>query len=103
MRNRSHRLRSTVMIRRTKAAGCYLAFANQAGAVQADATKKSHPAEPELFKLCALGVQYRMEAKSPAVRIGRPEIEARRLLQYHRDICHMFWRSLNAPGDGDLG
>ena len=38
---------------------CYLAFAKQAGAVPADATKKSHPAERELFKLCALGVRFR--------------------------------------------
>ena len=37
---------------------CYLAFAKQAGAVPEDATKKSHPAERELFELCALGVQY---------------------------------------------
>ena len=74
---------------------CYLAFAKQAGAVPADATKKSHPAERELFKLCALGVQYGMEAKSLAVRIARPEIEARRLLQYHREIYHRFWQWLN--------
>jgi DNA polymerase I-like protein with 3'-5' exonuclease and polymerase domains len=71
---------------------CYLAFAKQAGAVPADATKKSYPAERELFKLCALGVQYGMEAKSLAVRIGRLEIEARRLLQYHREIYSQFWR-----------
>ena len=74
---------------------CYLAFAKQAGAVPADATKKSHPAERELFKLCALGVQYGMEAKSLAVRIARPEIEARSLLQYHREIYHRFWQWLN--------
>jgi DNA polymerase I - 3''-5'' exonuclease and polymerase domains len=78
---------------------CYLAFAKQAGAVPADATKKTHPAERELFKLCALGVQYGMEAKSLAVRIGRPEIEARRLLQYHREIYHQFWHWLNNTTD----
>ena len=36
-----------------------------------------------------------MEAKSLAVRIARPEIEARRLLQYHREIYHRFWQWLN--------
>ena len=40
----------------------YLEFARQAGVVPSDATKTSHPAERELFKLCALGVQYGMEA-----------------------------------------
>jgi hypothetical protein len=36
----------------------YLAFAKQAGAVPADATKESHGAVRELFKTCGLGVQY---------------------------------------------
>jgi hypothetical protein len=39
----------------------YLAFAKQAGAVPTDATKESHAATRELFKTCALGVQYGME------------------------------------------
>src|SRR5262249_12947521 len=34
----------------------YLAFAKQAGAVPADATKVSHPAERERFKQCVLGL-----------------------------------------------
>jgi DNA polymerase I len=80
------------MLEAYRSGDCYVAFAKQAGAVPADATKTSHPAERELFKLCALGVQYGMEAKSLAVRIGRPEIEARRLLQYHREIYHRFWK-----------
>ena len=77
----------------------YLEFAKQAGAVPSDATKTSHPAERELFKLCALGVQYGMEAKSLAVRIARPEIEARRLLQHHRDIYRRFWKWLDSVTD----
>ena len=43
------------MLAAYRSGDCYLAFAKQAGAVPADATKKSHPAERELFKLCALG------------------------------------------------
>ena len=50
----------------------YLAFAKQAGAVPADATKQTHGAERELFKQCVLGVPYGMEAKSLAQRIGQP-------------------------------
>ena len=69
----------------------YLAFAKQAGAVSADATKKSHPIQRELFKQCSLAVQYGMEFRSLAVRINRPEIDARYLLQFHRDIYHKFW------------
>ena len=83
---------------------CYLAFAKQAGAVPPDATKESHPVQRGLFKTCILGVNYGMESKSLAVRIGRPEIEARELLQRHREIyptvlaverqCHRSRRSL---------
>ena len=71
---------------------CYLAFAKQARAVPSDATKESHPVQRGLFKTCILGVNYGMESKSLAVRIGRPEIEARELLQCHREIYPKFWR-----------
>jgi DNA polymerase I len=71
---------------------CYLAFAKQAGAVPGNATKKSHPLERELFKTCILGTQYGMEAESLALRINRPVIEARHLLQCHREIYARFWK-----------
>ena len=76
-----------------------LEFARQAGAVPSDATKTSHPAERELFKLCALGVQYGMEAKSLAGRIGRPEFEARKLLQRYMDINRRCWTWLDSVTD----
>ena len=64
-----------------------------------DATKTTHPAERELYKLCALGVQYGMEAKSLAVRIGRPEFEARKLLQHYMDINRRCWTWLDSVTD----
>jgi DNA polymerase I len=53
----------------------YLAFAKQAGAVPSDATKRTHGPTRELFKQCALAVQYGMEAESLACgrRDGRRE------------------------------
>ncbi len=69
----------------------YLAFAKQAGAVPLDATKSSHPAERELYKACLLAVQYGMESKSLAFRIGRPELIARELLATHRQVYSAFW------------
>src|SRR5262249_29350909 len=63
----------------------YLAFAKQAGAVPANATKETHGPMRELFKQCVLGVQYGMEAESLAVRIGQPTIVARDLLRAHRE------------------
>jgi DNA polymerase I len=77
----------------------YLAFAKQAGAVPADATKASHGAERELFKQCVLAVQYGMEAESLADRIGQPPIVARDLLRSHREVFWTFWRWSDAAVD----
>jgi hypothetical protein len=70
----------------------YLTFAKQAGAVPPDATKGSHPTERELFKACALAVQYGMEAESLALRIEQPPVVARDLLRAHRETYRIFWR-----------
>jgi hypothetical protein len=77
----------------------YLEFAKQAGAVPADASKKTHNAERELFKQCALAVGYGMEAKSLAQRIGKPEIVARDLLRSHRETYRRFWQWSDAVVD----
>ena len=70
----------------------YLAFAKQAGAVPADATKSSHPVERELYKACLLATQYGMESRSLAFRINQPEIVARELLRSHREVYSAFWK-----------
>jgi hypothetical protein len=65
----------------------YLAFAKQAGAVPATATKQTHARERDLYKLCILATQYGQGSKSLALRIARPganmavEIIARELLE----------------------
>ena len=70
----------------------YLAFAKQAGAAPATATKQSHKAIREQFKACVLAVQYGMGAESLALRIGQPVIRARELLRLHRETYCVFWR-----------
>jgi DNA polymerase I len=77
----------------------YLAFAKQAGAVSEDATKTSHGPTRELFKTCALGVLYGMEAPSLAVRIGQPPIVAHDLVRAHRETYRKFWRWSDAAVD----
>jgi hypothetical protein len=77
----------------------YLTFAKQAGAVPVDATKDTHALERELFKTCALGVQYGMEAESLARRINQPPIVARDLLRAHRETYRTFWRWSDAAVD----
>ncbi len=69
----------------------YLAFAKQAGAVPATATKQSHKAERDQFKACVLAVQYGMGAESLALRINQPVARARQLLQLHRQTYRTFW------------
>jgi len=69
----------------------YLEFAKLAGAVPADATKKSHKEERALYKQTVLAVQYGMGADSMAERIQQPPILSRDLLHKHRKAFKTFW------------
>jgi DNA polymerase-1 len=69
----------------------YLEFAKQAGAAPRDATKKTHGAVRDLYKTCCLAVMYGMHAKSLALRIGKSESEAQRLLLHHQKVYPKFW------------
>jgi hypothetical protein len=82
----------------------YLAFAIQAGAVPATATKKTHEAEREQFKACVLAVQYGMGEASLALRINQPVARARQLLELHRRTYRRFWKwSDSAVDEAVLG
>ena len=70
----------------------YLAFARMAGAVPADATKTSHGAERERFKVCALAVQYGMGAETLAAQLGLQPIFGRELLAQHKRTFPKFWQ-----------
>jgi DNA polymerase-1 len=73
----------------------YLAFAKQAGAVPADATKSSHRDQRERFKHGAIGVQYGMGAESLAARLGAALEDARDVLHLHRRTYPAYWRWSN--------
>ena len=77
----------------------FLAFAKQADAVPADATKATHGAQRELFKQCTLAVQYGMQADGLARRIGQPVCVARDLLRAHHETYKTFWRWSDAALD----
>jgi len=70
----------------------YLTFAKQARAVPTDATKQTHPAERERFKICALAVQYGMGPETLARSLGQPEAMGRELLRLHRQTYPRFWQ-----------
>jgi len=77
----------------------YLAFAKQAGAAPADATKATHKAVRDQFKSAALAVLYGMGAESMAQRTGQPPIRARELLRLHRETYRVFWRWSDRTAD----
>jgi DNA polymerase-1 len=77
----------------------YLAFAKQAGAAPADATKSTHKAVRDQFKSTVLAVQYGMGADALAQRIGQPPIRARELLRLHHETYRVFWRWSDAAVD----
>ena len=77
----------------------YLAFAKQAGAVPASATKQTHPGPREQFKACALAVQYGMGDVSLGHRTGQSPAQARELLTLHHDTYRKFWRWSDATLD----
>jgi hypothetical protein len=77
----------------------YLAFAKQAGAVPNDATKETHGAVRDQFKVCALAVQYGMGDRSLAASLAVPEIRARELLRLHRETYPTFWKWSQAAVD----
>lgn len=70
----------------------YLEFAKQAEAVPETATRQSHPHEREIFKQCALGVQYGMGPQTLAVRIGRSIAHAEELLRLVQKTYPVFWK-----------
>lgn len=69
----------------------YLTFAKQAGAAPSDATKETHKAIRDQFKVCALAVQYGMGERSLAASIGKSEAHARELLTLHHQTYPRFW------------
>jgi hypothetical protein len=69
----------------------YLTFGKQAGRIPPDGTEDTHGPERELFKTCALGVQYGMGERTLAGRIGQSPAHASELLRLHRQTYPRFW------------
>jgi hypothetical protein len=94
----------TAMQKAYQSGDFYLTFAKMAGAVPPDATKSTHSAVREQFKVVALGVLYGLSERGLARRLGVPLCEARLLLQNHRETFQRFWRwSDRVEMEGMLG
>jgi hypothetical protein len=70
----------------------YLYLARTAGAVPADATKKSHLVEREQFKVVSLGVLYGLSADGIARKLNVPPSRGRELLRVHQETFPHFWQ-----------
>jgi len=81
-----------VMMAAYQSGDAYMAFARQAGAVPADATKESHGPTRELYKSTALAIQYGMGLESLSERLDQPISIARGLLRDHHDLYRDFWK-----------
>jgi hypothetical protein len=77
----------------------YLAFAKQAGAIPPDATKHSHADQRDRFKVCALAVQYGMEAEGLAKKLDDTPARGKELLRLHRATYPTYWRWSDAIRD----
>ena len=69
----------------------YMTFAIQAGLAPPTATKDTHKAERKRCKQVVLGTNYGMSAYGIAQAAGIHELEAKNLLQKHRETYHVFW------------
>lgn len=69
----------------------YLAFAQQAGAVSAGASREAFRDIRERFKHCAIGVQYGMGPQSLSIRLNIGRNDATRLISLHRRTYRQYW------------
>ena len=70
----------------------YLAFAKRVGAAPNWATKDSHEAVREKYKVMLLAVQYGMSETTLAALLGVPLMEAREMLAQHRQLFGQYWK-----------
>jgi DNA polymerase I len=70
----------------------YITLAKMAGAVPADATKKTHKSVRDQYKLAALGLQYGMGSKTLSEYVGVSLVRAKALRRDHREAFPQFWK-----------
>ena len=84
--------RDTAAIEAYNSGDPYMRFAVQAGAAPPDATKKTHKAIRDIYKICALGVLYSMGPGTLSDNTGLYLPYAKDLLARHRKTYPEFWK-----------
>jgi DNA polymerase-1 len=70
----------------------YLTMAKAVGLAPPHATKKTHEAIREVFKVVVLGISYGMGPKTMAIKTGLNEAETREIIRWHKNTYKPFWR-----------
>ncbi len=80
----------------------YLWFGKFAGRVPPTATKQTHAADRDRFKVMMLGVLYGLGADGLARRLGLTPAHGRELMNLHRETFRRFWQWSDAVQDGAM-
>ena len=70
----------------------YLSFAKRVGAAPEWATKKTHEALRDRYKVGLLAIQYGMQVAALAIRLGISTFEAQEMLSQHHELFAQYWQ-----------
>jgi DNA polymerase I len=70
----------------------YLAFPKRVGLAPGDATKATHSALRDRYKVGLLAIQYGIQADGLASRLGISGIEAHEMIAQHRELFAVYWQ-----------
>ena len=70
----------------------YLAFPRRVGLAPGDATKATHGALRDRYKVGLLAIQYGMKTDGLAARLGISSIEAHEMIAQHRELFAVYWQ-----------
>jgi DNA polymerase-1 len=77
----------------------YLWFAKKGGLISPDATRATLTTQRRLYKMAVLAINYEIGAESLGLRINRPVLLARHLIELHHDLFPDYWRWSNRAVD----
>ena len=77
----------------------YLWFAKKGGLIPPDATRATLTTQRPLYKMAVLAINYEIGAESLGLRINRPVLFGRHLIDLHHDLFPDYWRWSNRAVD----
>jgi hypothetical protein len=81
-----------VMLEFYRSGDPYLLFAKRVGAAPPEATKETHEALRDRYKVGLLAIQYGISAETLAARLGISVFAAHEMIAQHRELFAVYWR-----------